>query len=73
MQDGTYFIHFRKPIMHDLLLMWCHCSKRVEKIPGPHNLRIHDYFINQMVGMRDQLKVGLATRVTGATGFTTTC
>lgn len=58
-----FFIHFWKPIVHDLLLVWSHCSKRVEKVPGPHNLRVHDDLINKMISVSNQLVISLATCV----------
>lgn len=41
--------------MNDILLSWHHSSKRVEKIASPHNLRMHDYFVDQVVSLSHQL------------------
>ena len=41
--------------MHDLLMLRCHGTKGVEKVSRPHDLRVHDDLVYQMVGMGDEL------------------
>lgn len=55
--DLLFLIHLAKPIVHDLLLIWLHGSKRVEEIPRPHDLRVHDDLVDEMVGVGDQSTV----------------
>lgn len=49
-----FLVHFLEPVMHNLLLLLLHRSQWVEEIPCPHNLRVHDDLVYQMVGVRNQ-------------------
>ena len=42
--------------MHDRLLARAHSSQAVEEVSGPHNLRVHDDLVDQVVGLCDQLR-----------------
>lgn len=37
--------------MHDLLMLRSHCPQRIKEISCPHNLRVHDDFVDQMISM----------------------
>ena len=41
--------------MHDLLMLRSHRPQRVEEVSRPHNLRVHDDFVDQMISMGYEL------------------
>lgn len=55
--DLLFVVHFAEPVVHDLLLLRHHRTERVEEVASPHDLRIHDDLINQVVCVSDQLAV----------------
>ena len=44
--------------MHDWLLLCGHSTERVEKVPGPHDLRDHDHLVDELVCISYSLRVG---------------
>lgn len=49
--DLLFLIHLGEPVMHDLLMLRSHCPQRIKEISCPHNLRVHDDFVDQMISM----------------------
>ena len=47
---GTYLVHLRKPLLHQVLLAHWHRVQRVEELPVPHDRRMHDDLVDQRVG-----------------------
>ena len=41
--------------MHYLLMLRSHCTQRVKEISCPHNLRVHNNFVDQMISMGYEL------------------
>lgn len=48
-------VHLNEPVVHDLLLLRRHGPQRVEEVSGPHDLRVHDHRVYQVVGLGDEL------------------
>jgi hypothetical protein len=42
-------VHLIEPFLHYLLLIASHGLDRVEKVPGPHDLRIHNHFVDKVI------------------------
>ena len=58
----TYLIHLDEPVVHDLLLLRHHCTKRIEEVPRPHYLGVHNHRVYQVVCLSDELAVRISRR-----------